>query len=149
MLPKRTWILVADGTRGRVLKDEGRGGGLAPALDHGFHHAIEPEHEMGSERPGHGHQSAGGARFAIEPRADWSRSEHHQFAHELARMIELHAQANEFDRLVLIAPPRTLGELRRALGHESRARLHGEINKDLTEHSVQTVAEHLVEHRLI
>ncbi|HUC63363.1 MAG TPA: host attachment protein [Alphaproteobacteria bacterium] len=149
MLPKRTWILVADATRARVLKDEGRGAGLEPALDRGFHHPLEPVHEMGSERPGHGHQSANAGRFAIEPRADWARAEHRHFADELSHALEAHARAKDFDRLVLIAPSRMLGELRHALGRDARALLHGEIAKDLTEHSVQTVAEHLIEHRLI
>jgi protein required for attachment to host cells len=36
------------------------------------------------------------------------------------------------DRLVLVAPPQVLGDLRQALGAHGKGKLAGEINKDLT-----------------
>ncbi len=37
-----------------------------------------------------------------------------------------------FDRLIIVAPPPTLGELRRALSPAVRAHIYGELGRDLT-----------------
>jgi protein required for attachment to host cells len=39
--------------------------------------------------------------------------------------------ADRFDRLVLVAPPKALGNLREALDEKAKALVHGELAKDL------------------
>jgi protein required for attachment to host cells len=51
-------------------------------------------------------------------------------------MLRDKALANGFDALLVVAPPRTLGELRRHYRKEVQARLLGELDKDLTGHDI-------------
>ncbi len=123
MKPVKTWILIADGARARILLNEGPGKGLKPALDHEFATVHAPTRELGSDRPGRVHDRFGPGRHAMEPPADWHEYEKQTFAAEIARLLEEEAQKGSFDRLVVVAPPKTLGELRRTLGRAARDRL--------------------------
>jgi protein required for attachment to host cells len=44
---------------------------------------------------------------------DYHQQEEDRFAAAVAEMLKRRALANEFDSLVVVAPPRTLGELRK------------------------------------
>ena len=132
MKKKITWILVADGARARVLRSEGWGSGLEPALDKEFVGDRRRTREIGAERPGRTRLSGTGQPTAMEPKADWHRFEKAQFAKSLAQTLDKAALANRFDRLVLCAPPQALGDLRAALGKQARERIVAEVNKDLT-----------------
>ncbi|MGQ0665226.1 MAG: host attachment protein [Pseudomonadota bacterium] len=146
-MPKkvRTWILIADGRRARILLNEGPGRGLKPAIDADF---INPAvhgftRDLGSDRPGRGHSGKSGTPHALEPRVDWHRHEKHVFARRMAAYIDQAATKGEFDRLVLVAPPQALGDLRQALGAHAAERVTGELARDLTKHSDADVAKHL------
>ena len=47
--------------------------------------------------------------------------------------------------LVVIAPPRTLAELRRAFHSEVKSRIVAEIDKDLTKQPIYEIEKHLAE----
>ena len=46
--------------------------------------------------------------------------------------------------LVIVAPPRTLADLRRAFHANVKARIVAEVGKDLTKHPVADIATHLL-----
>lgn len=46
--------------------------------------------------------------------------------------------------LVIIAPPRTLSDLRHAFHPDVKSRILAEINKDLIKHTVSEIEKHLV-----
>ena len=48
MKKKVTWIIVADGSRARVLANDGPGKGLRPAIAGEFHHDAPPTHLLGT-----------------------------------------------------------------------------------------------------
>ena len=54
-------------------------------------------------------------------------------------MLKSRALAHEFEQLVIIAPPKTLGELRKHYHKEVESRLAGELAKDLTGHSIADI----------
>ncbi len=143
MKPIRTWIVVADGARARFLVNEGPGRGLSEALPEKTGAPLRPTREYGTDRPGRVFESADGARHAMEPRVDWHRFEKQRFARSVARVIDRGANDRSFDRLILIAPPKTLGDLRAVLGHASRDAVHGELAKDLTKVSIHDLPAHL------
>jgi protein required for attachment to host cells len=68
----------------------------------------------------------------MEPPTDPHREEKRRFADELAQHLNDAAQAGSYDRLILVAAPKTLGDLRQALGKNAAAKLDGELAKDLT-----------------
>ena len=54
-------------------------------------------------------------------------------------MLRKRALRNEFESLIIVAPPKTLGELRKHYHKEVEKRLAGEIAKDLTGHPVPEI----------
>ena len=131
----KTWIVVADGARARILLHEGVGKGLSqvPGLEMTTDH--QPTREIGSDRPGRTHDRMGPGRHAMEPRADWHRQEKAQFAKSIAERLAAELDRRSFDRLILIAPPTAMGDLRAALDDRTHALVAGEITKDLTKAS--------------
>ena len=147
MLTKKstTWILVCDGARGRILANRGRGTGLSEIESAENKDAREPTRKLGSDRPGRSFDSVGGGRHALVSPADWHRFEKTQFAKEMAAIINEAALKNRFDRLVLAAPPRVLGDLRQALRPQATRKVTGEIGKDLTQVATHDLVDHLDE----
>ena len=58
--------------------------------------------------------------------------EEERFAVEAAHLLNTAALSNAFESLVVVAPPRTLGELRKHYHKEVEKRLVAEVPKDLT-----------------
>jgi protein required for attachment to host cells len=61
----------------------------------------------------------------------------------LAHHLNEAAAAGEFDQLILAAPPRALGDLRKALGAPATQALKAEIGKDLTGIPLSDLPDHL------
>ncbi len=134
MKAKRFWILVGDASRAQIFEAEGKSGEIHPVEGGTFENADLHRHarDVGSDRPGRGIESVGGARHAQEPRADLHRQEKAKFAKLISNYMEVQARENRFDSLVLIAPPQMLGEFRGELGKHAEQRIVSEIHKDLT-----------------
>jgi len=143
MKPPRTWIVVADGARARILLNEGPGKGLAKEPLRTVDARIPPTRDLGSDRPGRAQAAPGTARHAVQPRADWHTFEKEKFARGIARIINRAADRNAFERLVLVAPSKTLGQMRQELGKAAIARLAGEAAKDMTGVSMHDLPKHL------
>ena len=62
---------------------------------------------------------------------DFHQQEEDRFAADTAEMLKARALRNEYDALVVVAPPRTLGELRKHYHKEVERRLVAEVPKDL------------------
>jgi protein required for attachment to host cells len=129
---RNTCIVVADGARARIFIDPGGGGGLHPVLLDSLEGDKRPTREIGSDRPGRTFESADTSRHGYAPRVDWHTFEKHLFARRVAELVDQAHRLHAFDELVLVAPPKTLGELRSALGKESKRHIRAEFDKDLT-----------------
>ncbi len=75
--------------------------------------------------------------------ADYHQLEEDRFAAETAELLKKRAHANDFETLIIIAPPKTLGELRKHYDKALESRLAGEVDKDLTGHTVPQIEEAL------
>lgn len=140
MKPIRTWIVVADGARARIFLQEGKE--LNPAPVHEAAVTLAPSHEIGSDRPGKGRVNAG-RRHGMEPKSDPHLLEKQRFAQTLAARVDRAAEAASFDRLILVAPAKTLGVLRDCLGKTAAGLVTGEIPKDLTQVPPHDLLGHL------
>jgi protein required for attachment to host cells len=70
------------------------------------------------------------------PSADRHAIEEQRFAAETGRELNRAAQAGELENLILVAPPKTLGQLRKTLHQDVENRTLREIAKDVTGHPV-------------
>jgi len=139
----RTWILIADGARARVLETLGPGHGVHAVESHVFQGDHSATHDLVSDREGRTYSSHGPGRSAIEARSDPHRELKTQFAHHLAQMLAKDLERGSYDRLLVIAPPVMLGDLRSAITPAVRAKVIGELAKDLTKTPNSEVASHL------
>ena len=97
-----------------------------------------PTREQGTDRPGRSAGAPGAIRSTMEE-ADWHHLAKERFAHELAKALYLHTHANRSERLVIVAPPRILGNLRKAFHAEVIDRIAAEIPSDLTAHPLAEI----------
>lgn len=139
----KTWILIADSSRARILRHCGPGKGLEAVDGHDFRSEQRKLRDILADRPGRVHDSAGKSRHAMEPATDAVRQDETAFARSLAAVLAKALRRRQFDRLVLVAPPKALGDLRSELSAPVQAALIAEVNKDLTGVPNPDVANHL------
>ena len=145
MKAKTTWILVANGTQAIIARNLGSGHGIESDLEAEFHGQNVPEREIMSDAPGRSFDSGGQGRHAMERPSDPQRINQQAFAREITAHIDKAANRNAFDRLFLVAAPQMLGELRKCLSNASKAKVAGELPKDLTHLPLHKLPDHLGE----
>ena len=143
MKPIRTWIVIADGVRCRVVTNDGPGRGIEPRPDLDFRSEQRRLRDIMSDRPGRATGVVGKGRHAVAYSSDPVREDERTFARSLVDLLEAESAANAFDRLVLIAPPQTMGDLRSMLPKRLQDLVSKEITKDLTKLPIQRLEEHL------
>lgn len=138
------FVVVADGRK--MLFFRNAGDPLNPNLEvvRVREQDNPPDREQGSDTAGRTFSSAGRGRSAYEE-TDFHQLEEDRFASETAAMLKKRALRNEFDSLIVVAPPRTLGELRKHYHKEVETRLAGEIAKDLTGHPVSEIEKIIIQ----
>lgn len=137
-IPHNSFVVVTDGSKMLFFRNEGDS--LFPKLEVERKREQDnpPDREQKTDAPGTAYASSGTARSAMEE-VDFHRQEEDRFAAETAEMLRKRALDNEFEHLIIVAPPRTLGELRKHYHKEVEKRLSGEITKDLTGHPIQEI----------
>lgn len=139
-----TLILVADAAHARFIEThrvDGDGGlHQVEVLDNKMH----PSRELGSDKPGRSFDSGpSGQRHAMDPGTDLHKEEKLQFADRLAARLNADALASRYERLIVVAPPVMLGEIRAALDKHAQEKLVHSIAKDLTHVSLDDLPSHL------
>lgn len=132
---KRTLIVVADGARARFLELSEDRKKLVPAAiaDMVAPKARQPDRELVTDKPGRGFSPArDGRRGGFESPHDPHKLEKHNFTARLAGTLDEACADRTFDRLVLVAPRRSLGELRILLSPRVKKAVSHEVAKDLT-----------------
>jgi protein required for attachment to host cells len=136
-IPHKAWVLVGDGRKALVLRNDGDE--MFPNLKtvSVFQDEANPATAMqGTDRPGRAVEHLTGRRSGIEV-TDWHEIAEQRFAHNVA--TALCARENDIDALVVVAPPKTLAELRDAFSDGLRRKVLAEVNKDLTKHPVHEI----------
>lgn len=125
-IPQGTVVAVADGEILNLFRNTGTD--AAPSL------AAIPDVAVSTENAGsgHRHQSSSGNPDASQLTED-------SFAAGIADILNARVLGGKIDNLIIVAAPRTLGELRKHYHKSLSAVLLGEIAKDLTGHSIADI----------
>jgi protein required for attachment to host cells len=134
-IPNEALVLVGDGRKALFLRNRGTQANPELVLEHEIEQDNPPTREQGTDRPGRKPGNDGVSRSAIEE-TDWHQRAEQQFAANLAKRLYEMGHAHEYQALVVVAPPRMLGDLRAALHPEVAQRVIGEVPKDLLSHSL-------------
>jgi len=133
-VPHKSMVLVTDGRKRLFFRNEGDA--LAPHLV--VVSAVEQNNprtgEQVTDSQGRASSPVGGG--GAIPSADAHEIEEQRFAADTAQELSRAALAGEFESLILVAPPKTLGQLRKTLHQEVQKKTLREIAKDVTGHPV-------------
>lgn len=143
-VPHNSFVLVADGQKMLFFRNEGDNDYPNLTVDTKTVQDNPPDREQGTDEPGRRMDSNGLQRSAMSE-TDFHQLEEDRFAAEAAEMLRHRALHNNFDSLIVVAPPKTLGELRKHYHKEVEKRLIGEIAKDLTGHPVTDIERIIAE----
>ena len=105
------WVFVGDGRKALLLCNEGDPDLLDLRRVEVREDDNPPSREQGSDGPGRSAVNIG-PRSAIDA-TDWHALEEERFAKTVAERLNRAAEANQFEHIVIAAPPKVLGELRR------------------------------------
>lgn len=137
-LPHDTFVVVADGRKMLFFRNDGDAAHPNLIVERKREQDNPTDREQGTDTPGRSFSSVGPGRSAYEE-TDFHQLEEDRFAAETAELLKKRALAGDFEKLVIVAPPKTLGELRKNYHKEVESRLIGEIDKTLTGHPVEEI----------
>ena len=137
-------IVIADGEHARFVQpDADNALRTVGSFDSASAHLRS--RDIGSDRPGRTFESGASARHAVGPRHDPHAMEKEKFVRLVGEQINAASGRDEFDELLLVAPPRALGELREALDPATATKLVGALEKDLVKTPDHELWPHLRE----
>ena len=139
-----TWIVLADGSRARIVEPREIGSGFDVIEELASPEAHEPSRAIWADRPGRTQESGSSARHAVEPRQDPHEARKAAFSRLVAAQLNKAADEKKFDNLILFAPPRCLATLRAALDDATSRKVQAAVPKDLTKLPLAELADHLV-----
>lgn len=140
-IPHDALVFVGDGRKALFLRNGGDEKFMYLKTEQVFVDDNPSTHEQGTDRPGRV-QGNGLPRSAVEP-TDWHHIEEHHFAIHVAEVLERVVRERRIKALVVIAPPRTLADLRQAFHTDVKAKIVLELNKDLTKLPLIEIEQHL------
>lgn len=138
LIPHKALVLVADGRKFLLLRNIGDWRDPVLVFEGNGEMENPPTQMQGTDLPGRS-ASYGSARSAME-QTDFHQLEEDRFAGDIAGLLDRLAVAGDFEKLIVVAPPRTLAGLRKRFSRTLSGRIIAEINKDLTKHPVTDIA---------
>ncbi|MGD9544610.1 MAG: host attachment protein [Methylocystis sp.] len=136
------WVLVGDGRRALFFQNHGDADLLDLRVVETRIDENPPTHEQGSDKPGRSFNSFSPGRSAMQ-NVDWHELEEERFARAMADRINRAAESGELNAIVIVAPPKALGEIRKELSQKAHGKVVGELAKDLTRHPLKEIEKAL------
>lgn len=125
-LPRNALVAVADGETLKLYRNTGDEG--SPTL------TALPDADVSTSNRG-----SGGRHQSSSANPSDSQQDEDGFAAGIAALLNKQVMSGKVDDIVVIAAPRTLGELRKHYHKTLEAKLVGEVSKDLTGHSTADI----------
>lgn len=134
-----TWIVVAESSRARIYGAGKTDGELVELADLAHPESRLHEQEMTADLPGRAHDRHGEGRHALEDSTDVKVHEAERFAQQIGLLLNIGCTESHFQKLVLAAPPKFLGMLRKQLSNETLKTVTQEVDKNLLHESPQSI----------
>ncbi|NPV19367.1 host attachment family protein [Bradyrhizobium aeschynomenes] len=125
-IPQNALVIVADGRKAIAFRLEGTGDAIS----------LKEQQRLSPK-----HLSDDGPSGSRPEEQTLRQTDEATFAKQLAKAIEGMKHAHEFDSLVLVADPQTLGQLRNVMHKDVRDSIVLTIAKDLTNHPAHEIAD--------
>jgi len=140
---KHMMIVVADSSRARIFTVD-----TAHSPLNEIETLVHPEgrmHEqaMVSDLPGKDAGKGGAGDHAFQEKVEPKEHEMIAFAKRISDYLESARKANQLKKLVIIAAPEFLGELRKHLSTETSEKIIYELDKNIAHHNEEDIRKHL------
>ena len=136
-------VLVTDGRKTLFFRNHGDINQIDLRTEAHDERVDQSDGEMKTDAAGSTHQSGGYGRSSYEE-TDFHQLEEDRWAKSAAEEVNKRALSNDFEALAIIAPPKTLGELRKQLHKEAAKRVVCEIAKEMTGHTIADIEKLIV-----
>lgn len=127
----KTWILVAHRGGARLFENLGPDTGLKLVEDIPHPEGRLQNQEINADKPGRSFDSLGRGRHSMGKEIEPTEHVSQQFAKMLSEKLDLGRTQNRFSKLMLVAEPHFLGQLRDALPPHTAALVSATLDKDL------------------
>jgi protein required for attachment to host cells len=155
-LPHNALVLVADGRKMLFFRNHGDEGQIDLRTEAHDERADAKDSEMKTDAPGTAAHGAGAAGRGIGAVAgghvgrptmeetDYHQQEEDKWVKEAADELKKRALRNDYEALVIVAPPKALGVLRKELHKEVEKRIVCTVNKEMTDRPIPDIEALLV-----
>jgi protein required for attachment to host cells len=109
-----------------------------------FEQPDPPTRKLGTDKPGRKFAGAGAARSATEP-TDFHTLAEEDFLRRIAARVERNVGERHIQNLIVVAPPKAIGVLRRAFSRSVRNVVRHEVEKDYVHMPIYEVERHLTQ----
>lgn len=142
---KNQWIVVADGGRAHIIAVDHDAEGTHLNTVHEMIADNRSSQEIASDKPGRGSGNLGGngQRHAMPPSTDPHEHAQKEFVDDVVEYLSDKRNHNKFENLIVIAPPKVMGEVRTKAPKPLAEAIEGEITKDLTKIPLAELPKHL------
>ena len=135
-------IVVADSSRARIFTTDSPSSPLNEIETMAHPEGRIHEQNMVSDLPGKD-SGQGASGHAYQDETDPKQQEVTDFAKRIADYLDDTRKTNQLGRLLIVAAPAFLGELRKQMSEQTNKLVVFESAKNLTQHSVEDIRNHL------
>ena len=132
-------VMVLDGEKMLLLRNEGDSEHPNLKMEDVTKQENPADRDLGESPPGR-MAGSGGARSSVEE-TDYHQQAEDRFALEAVEMLNRRALSNDFEQLLIVAAPITLGVMRKKYHKTLEDRIVGEIAKTMTSHPITEIEE--------
>jgi protein required for attachment to host cells len=136
----RDWVAVCDGRKALFFENEGDAEFPVFETREVLEHKVEANRDIDTDRAGRVHESATSARSGVEP-VDHHDLEEKAFLAQVAKRLDELLSAGQMHHLIIVAPPRALGAIRKTYSPALRAAIRTEIDQDLVKMPVGEIQD--------
>jgi protein required for attachment to host cells len=145
-MSSRNWVVVADSARALVFTLNGHTKSLLQIREMSHPESRMRDLELVGDKPGRAFERVGQVRHAVTQAFDPRTVEKRKFGLEVAMMLDHARKEGMVDKIVIVAAPGFLGDLRSNLTDKTTKLIAREIPKDLVHMTVWEIQEHLPTH---
>ncbi len=136
----KIWVVVAESSRAKIYEVEKTESKKSLKEITGFTHSINRSHYQhlsGNRQKESRHSQLSGS---LDTHKSHERTE---FARTISEHLNSARNKGQFSKLILMSPPKFLGDLRKNLGHETNKYVISEIDKNLVRHPLKDIQDHM------
>ena len=139
-IPHGALVFVGDGKKMLFLRNKGDSGMLDLRTESHDERSDAMDRDIKTDAPGTQSPRVGMGRDTMEE-TDFHQQGEDRWVKDAAEELNRRALSNDFDALVVVAPPKALGVLRKKLHKETERRIVLTVNKEMTDRPIPDIEE--------